>query len=365
MPQTIVVDLALVCEVARYVASFFAYSFAGWLFEVLISLGQHHRFVNRGFSFGPVCPIYGVGALLSLILLSPFNDPLVQFVVGFFAAGVLEFGTSWVMERLFHARWWDYSNIPLNLNGRICVPGLLLFSALMLCVDLVFQPVLDSLYAMLPAQALVLATMVLTVVFAVDVTASTIRMQGFLEKVHGVQDALSALPARATEAMRTLAPNVGGLKDDMLESIRQLVGPEARLEYMGRIKDIMRGGWSSYERKSLADPRFRLTQYTEAFEWVRKVVPAIKKASAGAAAAVADAADALSDAAGALSEAASRAVGRSGAGEGEPAGRSAGEPQSADGREDACADGASAGTDAAASGAQGAADGAADKGVVH
>ena len=64
-----------------------------------------------------------LGALLAVLFLSHLTDPLVQFVVGFFAAGVLEFSTSWVMERMFHARWWDYSNIPLNINGRICVPG--------------------------------------------------------------------------------------------------------------------------------------------------------------------------------------------------------------------------------------------------
>ena len=135
MDQLAGFDFALVYWVARMVASFFAYSFAGWLFEVIISLFQHHRFVDRGFSFGPVCPIYGVGALLAVLFLSHLTDPLVQFVVGFFAAGVLEFSTSWVMERMFHARWWDYSNIPLNINGRICVPGLLLFSTLMLCVN--------------------------------------------------------------------------------------------------------------------------------------------------------------------------------------------------------------------------------------
>ena len=95
-------DFALGYWVARMVASFFAYSFAGWLFEVIISLFQHHRFVDRGFSFGPVCPIYGVGALLAVLFLSHLTDPLVQFVVGFFAAGVLEFSTSWVMERMFH-----------------------------------------------------------------------------------------------------------------------------------------------------------------------------------------------------------------------------------------------------------------------
>ncbi len=296
MGEALVVDFAFVLTSARYIASFFAYAFAGWLFEVVISLFQHHRFVNRGFSFGPVCPIYGVGALLSILCLAPFNDPLVQFVVGFFAAGVLEFGTSWAMERLFHARWWDYSNIPLNVNGRICVPGLLLFSSLMLCVDLFFQPALDTAFALVPAQVFVVATMVMSLVFTVDLTASIIRMQGFAEKMHAAQAAISSLPARAVEAMRSVAPNVGDLKDDVLENIRQLAGPQALTEYLGRMRDIARGGWSSYERKSMADPRFRFTQDRDAFEWARRVMPYLKKAS--------------SEMVDTLSDAASKAVGR-------------------------------------------------------
>ena len=75
MDQLAGFDFALVYWVARMVASFFAYSFAGWLFEVIISLFQHHRFVDRGFSFGPVCPIYGVGALLAVLFLSHLTDP--------------------------------------------------------------------------------------------------------------------------------------------------------------------------------------------------------------------------------------------------------------------------------------------------
>lgn len=285
------VDFAFVYALSLYVASFFVYSLAGWLFEVVISLFQHHRFVNRGFSFGPVCPIYGVGALLAILFLSRLPGPLAQFVVGFFAAGILEFGTSWAMERIFHARWWDYSNIPLNLNGRVCVPGLMLFSLLMLGVNFVAQPALEAAFALVPPQALVLATMAACLVFAVDLTASVIRMQGFAEKLRGVQGALSGLPARAREAMRAMMPDVAGLRDDVFSGIRQLVEPGVLDEVSDRLKELARGAQSSYERKSMADPRFKFTQYGEAFDWLRNVAPRLRKASA-------DMAESLSEAAG-------------------------------------------------------------------
>ncbi len=283
MTDVLGVDFAFVYTLARYVASFFVYSFSGWLFEVVISLFQHHRFVNRGFSFGPVCPIYGAGALLAILLLSRLGSPLIQFVVGFFAAGVLEFGTSWVMERLFHARWWDYSNIPLNLNGRICVPGLLLFSSLMLGVNLLAQPALDGVFSLVPAQALVMVAMAASLAFAVDLTASVIHMQGMLEKLRGVQTTLSGLPARAREAMRTVLPDmsgIAGLKDDVLDGIRQLVDPAKLEDAQSKLRDAVHAHWSSYERKTMRDPRFRLTQYSEAFEWLRNAVPNAAKLAA-------------------------------------------------------------------------------------
>ena len=281
MPDFAEFDFAFVYELARYVASFFVYSFAGWLFEVIISLFQHHRFVNRGFSFGPVCPIYGVGALVAVLFLSRLGDALTQFVVGFFAAGVLEFGTSWAMEKLFHARWWDYSNIPLNVNGRICVPGLLLFSSLMLCVNLFAQPALDAVFARVPAHVLVVATMIVSLVFVADLTASVIRMQGLLEKLRGVQSSLSGLSARAREAVRNVAPDVRGIAGGMVENLRQLADPGVLDEIQSKLKDAVQGAWSRYERKSMRDPRFKLTQYGEAFEWLRNVVPYVRRGKGG------------------------------------------------------------------------------------
>ena len=223
-----------------------------------------------------MCPIYGVGALLAVLFLSHLTDPLVQFVVGFFAAGVLEFSTSWVMERMFHARWWDYSNIPLNINGRICVPGLLLFSSLMLCVNFFAQPALEGLFDLVPAQVLVMVTTAASFVFAVDLTASFIHMRGMLEKVRGIQGVVSDLSERAHDALDTLVD----FKDGLMENIKSIADPVVREELQLKLRDAWRDTWSGYERKSMRDPRFRFTQYGETFEMLRRVRPWVKKKAA-------------------------------------------------------------------------------------
>ena len=110
---------------------FFLYSFAGWCIEVILKYIQYHRFINRGFLTGPICPIYGTGALLITVaveLLTPIEKAVgTTFVISFLLCGAVEYITSYVMEKRFHARWWDYSRKPMNLNGRIWIGNLMLF----------------------------------------------------------------------------------------------------------------------------------------------------------------------------------------------------------------------------------------------
>lgn len=111
-------------------SSFMTYSFAGWVWEsVFCSLGKYHRLINRGFLNGPYCPIYGSGAMLANYLLNDIRNPLALFLSSGALCCTLEYFTSYAMEKLFHARWWDYSDKPLNINGRVYIGGFLAFGA--------------------------------------------------------------------------------------------------------------------------------------------------------------------------------------------------------------------------------------------
>ena len=97
--------------IEHYILFFFISSMLGWLMEVCCKLWQFHRFINRGFLIGPYCPIYGFGAVLVTALLSPYaGSPAAVFVLAMVVCGTLEYLTSYLMEKLFHARWWDYSH---------------------------------------------------------------------------------------------------------------------------------------------------------------------------------------------------------------------------------------------------------------
>ena len=104
----------------NYFLLFYVCSILGWLLEVACKYQQFHRFINRGFLIGPYCPIYGFGAVCICLALSRFtHDPAAVFSLAMIICGTLEYITSYAMEKLFHARWWDYSSKPFNLNGRV------------------------------------------------------------------------------------------------------------------------------------------------------------------------------------------------------------------------------------------------------
>ena len=129
-------------EIFKYYFSLFIiYSFIGWIMEVVWNLFTDKKLVNRGFLIGPYCPIYGVGCLLLILLLGKFkSDPVILFFMSIIVCSILEYSTSYIMEKLFKARWWDYSEYKLNLNGRICAATMIPFGILGVLVVYYLNP---------------------------------------------------------------------------------------------------------------------------------------------------------------------------------------------------------------------------------
>ena len=130
------------------------YSVIGWVYESTIcSIGQR-KLINRGFLNGPYCPIYGTGAVLVLLVLGRIQNPVLLFFAGAVLTCSLEYLTSWLMEKLFHARWWDYSKRKFNIGGRVCLIGAVVFGAFSVVLILVLHPFIKSLTDRLTDPAL-------------------------------------------------------------------------------------------------------------------------------------------------------------------------------------------------------------------
>ena len=109
-------------SVQKIIIYFYVYSFIGWLMEVIYAMFVERQFVNRGCLFGPLCPIYGCGAVILIISLSRIKDnKILKFFVASITFSVFEYFVSYILELIFNQRWWDYSNDILNLHGRISI----------------------------------------------------------------------------------------------------------------------------------------------------------------------------------------------------------------------------------------------------
>ena len=141
--------------------------------EVTCKSIEAKKFINRGFMIGPYCPIYGWGAIAITILLNRYtNDWIVLFFMSVITCGVLEYATSYVMEKLFHARWWDYSKKKYNINGRICLETLIPFGILGLVIMYITNPLILNNLANVPQNILNIIAIILFVIFAIDCVIS-------------------------------------------------------------------------------------------------------------------------------------------------------------------------------------------------
>ncbi len=156
-----------------YFLLYFIYSIIGWFLEVGLAFYEHKKFVNRGFLIGPYCPIYGVGCLLLTILLSKYiNEPGVIFAFSIFICATLEYLTSYLMEKIFKLRWWDYSNMKFNINGRICLETLIPFGIIGVLVVKYISPFFINMINSINFNFLIIINIIILSILITDILIS-------------------------------------------------------------------------------------------------------------------------------------------------------------------------------------------------
>ena len=201
--------------IVKYFLLFIMYAHLGWLMEVTLTLITEKKLINRGFLIGPICPIYGVGLLLIITLLKDYSTrPLVLFTLAIAICMILEYLTSYIMEKLFHARWWDYSEMKFNLNGRICLETTIPFGLGGLFVIYIVNPLFEKLLASISPMALSLITASILTIFIMDliVSCSVIaKMKDFFAKKY--HDNTEEISKKVREYLSKLSPLMKRLLD--------------------------------------------------------------------------------------------------------------------------------------------------------
>ena len=152
-----------------YFIYFIVLSMIGWTMEVTLQLISKHKFANRGFLIGTYCPIYGFGGLLITIFLSNlYEHPIALFSVAILICGILEYITSYLMEKIFKARWWDYSQNKYNINGRVCLETIIPFGLLGLFLIYILNPFLFGILEKIPTNVMNIIVIIVATLFLVD-----------------------------------------------------------------------------------------------------------------------------------------------------------------------------------------------------
>ena len=178
---------------------FFVYGFLGWCTEVGFAAVKEHRFVNRGFLNGPICPIYGVGVSAVIAVLTPYKSNLILlYILSVILVTVLEGLTGWAMDKIFHNKWWDYSEMPLNIGGYVCLLFSLVWGIACVVIMKYIHPGIHWLLTFIPHTLGIILIIVLGIILFADlyVTASAIfkfnrhleSMEKIAEEMHEISD---------------------------------------------------------------------------------------------------------------------------------------------------------------------------------
>ena len=277
---------------------FFVYGFLGWCTEVAYATTKQRKFVNRGFLNGPICPIYGVGVTVVVYFLTPYKDNLILlYVLSTVLVTVLEGITGYLMDKIFHHKWWDYTNQPLNIGGYVCLIFSLVWGVACVLIVRVIHPVIHKILTFIPHTLGLVMLAVLEICIFVDLymtAAGILKLNHQLEamakiaaelheisdklgeNIHeGMMDTMEATEERrkkleaATEGSRRKLSEgrtrIGGTADEARQQL------QARSEELRKKYEELSGQGGAVSRRLMkAFPRMESRQYKETFNELRE-----------------------------------------------------------------------------------------------
>lgn len=171
-----------------YFLCFALYSFVGWAYESIYYTIQQRRLVNSGFLNGCWCPIYGIGAFLISGLLGEISNPAELFLMGMILTCTLEYIASYILEKMFDKRWWDYTGWPLNINGRVCIIGGMAFGTFSVLFIKYIEPFTTQLMLSLNHSTVTMLTALVSLAMAFDLLLTLRNMDKSDEKLWYVHE---------------------------------------------------------------------------------------------------------------------------------------------------------------------------------
>jgi len=244
---------------------FLIYGFLGWCTEVAFAAFKHRKFVNRGFLYSPICPIYGIGVLCVVSVLNVYAEKtMLLYITSVIITTVLEWITGFLLEKLFHHKWWDYSNIPFNISGYVCLPFSLIWGIACVVIIKWIHPFFMKFIMWIPKPLGVLFLIVATICLVVDIC---ITVQGILN----MNIRLSKMQELADE-LQKLSIKIGtNISDNVLDSIETQEAIKKRIEEVKeKYQELIGKQPKMYKRIIRAFPNIKSHRYEQQMEKLKE-----------------------------------------------------------------------------------------------
>lgn len=221
---------------------FFVYGFLGWCTEVAFATWKSRTFVNRGFLNGPICPVYGIGVGGVVLLLAPFeNQLLILYPASVILVTALEWLTGFLLEKLFHHRWWDYTGLPLNLGGHVCLLFSLIWGGACVLIVRLIHPLFHRVLALIPMPVGIVLLVILTVILIVDIavtSANILRLNRSLDRLEEITAELHQISDRIGENIYQTTLAALEKQDLLLETLAEHPASEVPAEIREQIAQL-------------------------------------------------------------------------------------------------------------------------------
>lgn len=236
---------------------FIIYSTMGWIYESILCSVQERKLVNRGFLTGPICPVYGFGAIAVIMLLNDIKGNYIAlFLAGSILTCTIEYLTAYILEKSFKAKWWDYSQMRFNLNGRVCLLGAIVFGAFSVLLVEWIHPVISSFTEKIPDNIVITTSVVVLLIIFADLTLTVYHIFKLNGRLAEIQDFINAFindpKKQADNVIAALQESVEGIQ--IAERLRELLN-----------KDTFQG-----KRILKAFPKFESLNYNDALKRIKE-----------------------------------------------------------------------------------------------
>lgn len=237
-----------------FILYFFTYGFFGWCTEVAYAATQQRKFVNRGFLNGPICPVYGIGVGVVVQFLTPFeNNLFLLYITSTIVVTVIEGLTGYLMDKLFHHKWWDYTNQPLNIGGYVCLLFSLAWGVACVIIVKVIHPFIHKVLAGIPVKVGIALSVLLGMILVVDIVVTVSAVLKLNRRLEAMEKIAAELREFSDKVGENIYENVMETMEFQEEAKKQL--DSAALELREKLETV-----SEEQKTRMAEQKERITE---------------------------------------------------------------------------------------------------------